>query len=839
MPTVKKYQQQKERQEIAYNYFINQGYSPEASAGIVGNLLYESGLNTTARGDIGFIGGDSYGIAQFRGKRLENLKNRYGKNWTDFNNQLDFVKHELETTHQKANKVLRNTNDVYEAGRAFSDLYEIPAKKYKDNKDRQGKVNKVYSSFVGKQYTNSPTPISDQAISNVNTYFQELPTTDVKDLPVSDVITTFDTEENEKVAEDKDIEEVKAQTKEYNFLKEYKSLLDNQQAPQQEIVQQEVIEQQPQQSLTDIYNQVSQFVDTPIFAQQGGATRQDSLNIRNSSINFKNKIKALNYVQFDESDYNEKSRIDNIYEFKNGKVGINSNIPSLKEQIKIETNTRSNGDIYLNSNVPRTGNKKINGKQAAPEVIGYNKPLLKKITPNQYLTAEQSAFMGYNTDIPNLLMDGRIKPQKTVKYSLEDNSKYPDFVIFNEYDPLAVTPFDMLTESEKAQRVKKYGKSGVPESYKKQGGDIEILKNRAKIENLEALKSRGIVDIPDSEFSKTTLINQYIQPKYWEVQDNINQNFGGYQQNYRVYPETADTMLRELAPEPYNTRKSEPIYQQGGSVGNLTPEQTTDVEKQRQWSNYWNSNRVIDGQKINSNSDIPFSSDIYIDDLNYGNGGRETTLGEFDNVSDRLILDTDYQSKPGIPVHEFTHRYQKYLPSETYSKYINQPISSALSNTAGSSEYHGNVDENQAELNRLRYNVGFKPDQVITPQDLQQYNADDYNLKHFSQDQLINLLNTTAYNESQDQSRYAQQGEIVKDQEGQRKYPNRITEIQGNTMSTEGYGNIPLYVVPDIGAPKIVEANTGEHIFPEATKFTEYPLTEQEKEFLKHISKLK
>jgi len=44
MATVKNYQKQKEKQEVAYNYFINQGYSPEASAGIVGNLLYEKTL---------------------------------------------------------------------------------------------------------------------------------------------------------------------------------------------------------------------------------------------------------------------------------------------------------------------------------------------------------------------------------------------------------------------------------------------------------------------------------------------------------------------------------------------------------------------------------------------------------------------------------------------------------------------------------------------------------------------------------------------------------------------------------------------------------------------------
>src|SRR6478609_3804483 len=159
MGTVKAYQKQKEKERVAYDYFISQGYSPEASAGIVGNLVYESGLNTSAEGDIGYKGGNSYGAAQWRGQRLQNLKKRYGDKWTDFNNQLDFVRHELETTHSKAGNLLKGTVDVHKAGEIFSDFYEIPAKKYKDNKDRQSKVASVYSSIVGQDITPSLTEL--------------------------------------------------------------------------------------------------------------------------------------------------------------------------------------------------------------------------------------------------------------------------------------------------------------------------------------------------------------------------------------------------------------------------------------------------------------------------------------------------------------------------------------------------------------------------------------------------------------------------------------------------------------------------------------------------------
>jgi hypothetical protein len=71
-------------------------------------------------------------------------------------------------------------------------------------------------------------------------------------------------------------------------------------------------------------------------------------------------------------------------------------------------------------------------------------------------------------------------------------------------------------------------------------------------------------------------------------------------------------------------------------------------------------------------------------------------------------------------------------------------------------------------------------------------------------------------------------GGIVKgDQDGYRNPKNRgkVVEIQGNIMGTDGYDDT-LYVVPDVGEPRVVHANTGNHEFPGATKFTEYPIAQ-------------
>jgi len=67
------------------NFLTNKGLSLEASAGIVGNLMSESGLNpyNYVKND---NGGPSGGIAMWHNKRLQRLKNyatKRGKNWQD------------------------------------------------------------------------------------------------------------------------------------------------------------------------------------------------------------------------------------------------------------------------------------------------------------------------------------------------------------------------------------------------------------------------------------------------------------------------------------------------------------------------------------------------------------------------------------------------------------------------------------------------------------------------------------------------------------------------------------------------------------------------------------
>lgn len=153
------------RKKEAYNFFIERGYSPEVSAGIVGNLIHESGLNTGIEGDKGLKGGSSYGLAQWREGRLNGLKEfAKGKNtsWTDFKTQLAFVDHELNTTEKGTLKRLMRTRSPEEASDVFMRGYERPSKKaIIDSGGSRAKNARELFGGTYKEISNTDNPITE------------------------------------------------------------------------------------------------------------------------------------------------------------------------------------------------------------------------------------------------------------------------------------------------------------------------------------------------------------------------------------------------------------------------------------------------------------------------------------------------------------------------------------------------------------------------------------------------------------------------------------------------------------------------------------------------------
>ena len=282
--TLKQKQQRQDKERQAYAFYVAQGWTSEQAIGIVGNLIRESNLNTTVVGTADDKG--SQGIAQWHSGRLKTLKDRYGDKWTDFRNQLEFVDWELKNTEKVAGDKLKASKGIWEAGKIVSDSYERPKVKFSGDDKRQRHVSDLAMKFKGVRLTPQDMPYYEASYTkSVAPYINQqkktvTPTLNYFDIPKE--TTTFasvpDSAEKEETTEkiDKDIVEVEQKTKEYNFLEELQKEDYSHLQPQQ-VVQQQTV---PQVDFMQQYEQVSQFIDEPLVAQQGMLKKAGQSNMK-------------------------------------------------------------------------------------------------------------------------------------------------------------------------------------------------------------------------------------------------------------------------------------------------------------------------------------------------------------------------------------------------------------------------------------------------------------------------------------------------------------------------------------------------------------------------------
>lgn len=114
-----------QRANHAISFFKSKGWTTAQAAGIVGNLIQESGVNPQVRpGD----NGTAFGIAQWHSDRLGPIQAAFGKPVTamSLDEQLEAVNWELHNTEKGAGKALKSTTDADSAGKVVSRLYERP-----------------------------------------------------------------------------------------------------------------------------------------------------------------------------------------------------------------------------------------------------------------------------------------------------------------------------------------------------------------------------------------------------------------------------------------------------------------------------------------------------------------------------------------------------------------------------------------------------------------------------------------------------------------------------------------------------------------------------------------
>lgn len=106
---------------IAFSYFVGKGLSPNASAGIVGNLIQESGVDPNEPN-----GG---GIAQWtdpgRNQKLHDYAAASGQPVNSLAAQLGFVWYELNTSYAGTLAALKTANSPAAAAIVFQNDYEL------------------------------------------------------------------------------------------------------------------------------------------------------------------------------------------------------------------------------------------------------------------------------------------------------------------------------------------------------------------------------------------------------------------------------------------------------------------------------------------------------------------------------------------------------------------------------------------------------------------------------------------------------------------------------------------------------------------------------------------
>jgi hypothetical protein len=566
---------------------------------------------------------------------------------------------------------------------------------------------------------NNYTGDSNKGTTNV-TNLQE---TDYTPIFAQQEVTYTPNVEEEK--EDKEIEELTKENQEREFVKEYKASIVQQEVPK---LQEQVQEQTPlQYNLTDIYNQVSQFVDTPI-AQQG-------------------KV----YVE-NKNDPRYQAYQDSLRLFNNNDILIKNAEAQGYEIINIDKDTQR----------VSTDGKKL--------PIGYPQTHLKNKLIDKYKKGTINS--SYN-----------MKKEDGYFYSVDDlvpgiiNPSLKKQLLHEKINPTGSMAF------------RKPLSSILKEGFGNHAGDVRsahfyntnpkqevLVKQTELVRNIKPTAPKPIFEQREKLISIPSITPKGIQESSFNISAQLPQ-------------------IREQAqiPTSYNVEYSAQRmnggtgYYDGNNVQNVSAEVAIRAKEQADRANAEFLRKYGKSTHPNAIERLKQLRDEAVITPNYQQGGYTN----FEELYNNLRQDEKNNEKSML----------ERIPSNRFEIQGGQ-TSAQLRSKKEAQEVVQQGGFQYSRKNQLTNNVYLKEDRQLDPQEMQS-------------------------------------GGVIKDQQGQRKYPFKVTEIQGNTMATNGYGNIPLLVKPNVGKSQIIEANSGEYKFEGATKFTEFPITEAEKQFLKAYNGLK
>lgn len=135
-----------ERSKYIQQKLMSMGFTASAAAGVVGNLVQESGLRTDAIGDNDTSGG----LAQWHNERLDALKRfaaARGKKWTDLDTQIEFLAEEMRTSYADTYAKMQSAELPEIAGQIMTDEYEIPDPASANYAQRQANARAAYEAM--------------------------------------------------------------------------------------------------------------------------------------------------------------------------------------------------------------------------------------------------------------------------------------------------------------------------------------------------------------------------------------------------------------------------------------------------------------------------------------------------------------------------------------------------------------------------------------------------------------------------------------------------------------------------------------------------------------------
>lgn len=135
-----------ERSKYIQQKLMSMGFTASAAAGVVGNLVQESGLRTDAIGDNGTSGG----LAQWHNERLDALKRfaaARGKKWTDLDTQIEFLAEEMRTSYADTYAKMQSAELPAIASQIMTDEYEIPDPASANYAQRQANARAAYEAM--------------------------------------------------------------------------------------------------------------------------------------------------------------------------------------------------------------------------------------------------------------------------------------------------------------------------------------------------------------------------------------------------------------------------------------------------------------------------------------------------------------------------------------------------------------------------------------------------------------------------------------------------------------------------------------------------------------------